>query len=81
MKKAKQHPTWHDVTAAKSVGFNSALTLSLTVLKDKMDFDNDRICEFMGHFESLGQSIKDGYVNVADLNKVLRDEYQIDFRE
>ena len=39
------------------------------------------ICDYLAHFIDLSQSIHDGYVNIADLYKVLREEYQIDFRE
>ena len=39
--KQKKSPTWRDVSEAKDKGVNIALAITLTVLKDKMGFDND----------------------------------------
>ena len=69
------------IAAAKDRAVKTTLAISLTVLKDKMGFDNDMICDYMQYFMDLSQGIQEGYVNLADLNKVLREEYQIDFRE
>jgi len=81
MKQRKKRSPGHDITAAKDRAVKGTLAVSLTVLKDKMGFDNDMICDYLAHFIDLSQSIHDGYVNIADLYKVLREEYQIDFRE
>ena len=77
----KRPATQADVVKAKKQATDEAISLAmtifLTVLKDKNGFSNEELQDTWKNVENLSDSIKDGYVNVYDLRIVLRDEYEI----
>lgn len=77
----KRPATQADVEKAKKQATDEAVSLAmtifLTVLKDKNGFSNEELLDTWKNVESLSESIKDGYVNVYDLRIVLREEYEI----
>lgn len=77
----KRPATQADVEKAKKQATDEAVSLAmtifLTVLKDKNGFSNEELLDTWKNVESLSDSIKDGYVNVYDLRIVLREEYEI----
>ena len=54
-----------------------AMTIFLTVLKDKNGFSNEELQDTWDNVENLSASIRDGYVSIYDLRTVLREEYEI----
>lgn len=77
----KRPATQADVAKAKKQATDDAISLAmtifLTVLKDKNGFSNEELQDTWKNVENLSESIKDGYVNVYDLRIVLREEYEI----
>lgn len=77
----KRPATQADVDKAKKQATNEAVSLAmtifLTVLKDKNGFSNEELLDTWKNVESLSESITDGYVNIYDLRTVLREEYEI----
>ena len=77
----KRPATQADVAKAKKQATDEAISLAmtifLTVLKDKNGFSNEELQDTWKNVENLSESIKDGYVNVYDLRTVLREEYEI----
>lgn len=77
----KRPATQADVAKAKKQATDDAISLAmtifLTVLKDKNGFSNEELQNTWKNVENLSESIKDGYVNVYDLRTVLREEYEI----
>ena len=77
----KRPATQADVAKAKKQATDEAVSLAmtifLTVLKDKNGFSNEELQDTWKNVENLSDSIKDGYVNVYDLRIVLREEYEI----
>ena len=77
----KRPATQADVAKAKKQATDDAISLAmtifLTVLKDKDGFSNEELQDTWKNVENLSDSIKDGYVNVYDLRIVLREEYEI----
>lgn len=66
------------INEARSEGVNLAVAMCMTVLYDKMGFDNDKIADFWEHLEKLSGEVKEGRVNVHDLIRVLREEYSVE---
>ena len=77
----KRPATQADVEKAKkqatTEAVSLAMTIFLTVLKDKNGFSNEELLDTWKNVESLSESITDGYVNIYDLRTVLREEYEI----
>ena len=77
----KRPATQADVEKAKKQATDEAVSLAmtifLTVLKDKNGFSNEELQDTWDNVENLSESIKDGYVSVYDLRTVLREEYEI----
>ena len=77
----KRPATQADVEKAKKQATNEAVSLAmtifLTVLKDKNGFSNEELLDTWKNVESLSDSITDGYVTIYDLRTVLREEYEI----
>lgn len=77
----KRPATQADVEKAKKQATDEAVSLAmtifLTVLKDKNGFSNEELSDTWANVENLSASIRDGYVSVYDLRTVLRDEYEI----
>ena len=77
----KRPATQADVVKAKKQATDEAVSLAmtifLTVLKDKNGFSNEELQDTWENVESLSASIRDGYVSVYDLRTVLREEYEI----
>lgn len=77
----KRPATQADVEKAKKQATNEAVSLAmtifLTVLKDKNGFSNEELVDTWKNVERLSESITDGYVNIYDLRTVLREEYEI----
>ena len=73
--------TQADVEKAKKQSTDEAVSLAmtifLTVLKDKNGFSNEELQDTWENVENLSASIRDGYVSVYDLRTVLREEYEI----
>lgn len=76
----KNNPTWFDVNEAKRKGVDMGLTFCVTVLTDKMGFDQDKVVEFMQCIANLSEGVSQGRVNLKDLKKVQLEEYLMDFR-
>lgn len=76
----KNGPTWFDVNEAKRKGVDMGLTFCVTVLTDKMGFDQDKVVEFMQGVANLSESVTQGRVNLKDLKSVQLEEYLMDFR-
>lgn len=76
----KNSPTWFDVNEAKRKGVDMGLTFCVTVLTDKMGFDQDKVVEFMHGIADLSTSVSQGRVNLKDLKNVQLEEYLMDFR-
>ena len=74
----KASPTWADVSEAKETGVNIAEAIFLQTLLDKWGFDGDMISDFYRDVSKLSLEIKEGRVNLTDLRRTLREEYQID---
>ena len=70
-----------DVVKAKKQATDEAVSLAmtifLTVLKDKNGFSNEELQDTWANVENLSASIRDGYVSIYDLRTVLREEYEI----
>ena len=73
----KKPLTYAQKAEAYTRGVNLALVLAMTVLYDKMGFDNDAIAEFWVHCEKLSEEIHEGRVNLKDLTTVLHSEYGV----
>lgn len=77
----KRPATQADVEKAKKQATDDAvrlaMTIFLTVLKDKNGFSNEELSDTWANVESLSESIRDGYVSIYDLRAVLREEYEI----
>ena len=77
----KRPATQADVEKAKKQATDDAVSLAmtifLTVLKDKNGFSNEELQDTWANIESLSASIRDGYVSIYDLRTVLREEYEI----
>jgi hypothetical protein len=76
----KENPTWFDVNEAKRKGVDMGLTFCVTVLTDKMGFDQDKVVEFMNHVADLCVGVNEGRVNLKDLKQIQLEEYKMDFR-
>lgn len=76
----KNPPTWYDVNEAKRKGVDMGLTFCVTVLTDKMGFDQDKVVEFMQGIANLSEGVSQGRVNLRDLKNVQLEEYLMDFR-
>ena len=53
------------------------MTIFFTVLLDKEQADKEILQRVWSEINDLSDSIKRGYVSVADLKTVLKDEYDI----
>lgn len=77
----KRPATQADVEKAKKQATDEAVSLAmtifLTVLKDKNGFSNEELQDTWENVENLSASIRDGYVSIYDLRTVLREEYEI----
>lgn len=54
------------------------LAIFFTALLDKEGMDAEQLQRIWREVEALSESVRDGYVSVFDLIRVLRDEYEID---
>ena len=82
MKKKKVNPnrkpaTQADVEKARMQGVSLAMAIFLTVLVDKFN-GAEYIKEVWAAVNSLSDSISKGYVDLFDLKKVLKEEYNIE---
>lgn len=87
-KKHKRNP--HNVQAtladvknavkyAAQKAIQDSLIIFFTVLADKEGFKTEDLKRVYMEVDSLSQGIQDGYVTVADLKQVLKEEYNIRF--
>lgn len=60
-------------------GTRAAMTILLYVLKDKFGSSDEDILQLTEAFRSATESIAGGYVSVADLRRVVKDEYDWGF--
>lgn len=60
-------------------GTRAAMTILLYILKDKFNSSDEDIIELGNAFRSTTESIAKGYVSVADLRRVVKDEYDWSF--
>lgn len=83
---SKQNPrkrpaSMADVRKAKQEALDEAvsatLTIFLTVLLDKEGADIESLKRVWGEVNDLSDSIANGYVKLADLRRVLNEEYDI----
>lgn len=65
------------VAIARDRAVDTTVVIFLTVLCDKEHADAEIIRRVWGEVNVLSDSISEGRVNVADLRRVLRDEYGI----
>ena len=78
--KKRTHPALSARQAAalaRDKAVDTTVAIFLTVLCDKEHADADIIRRVWGEVNELSDSISKGMVNVADLKKVLREEYGI----
>lgn len=62
----------------KDEAVSLAIALFLTVMCDKFGFDAESLQAVWAEVNDLSDSVVKGYVNVADLKQVLREEYGIE---
>ncbi len=88
-KKKKVNPTKQPVTqadlkkaknAAVSEAIETAWAIFFTVLRDKEGHKTEDLQRIWGHINDLSDSIVQGYVNVADLKNVLKQEEGLVFK-
>lgn len=76
--------TQADVERAKRIALdeatNSSMAIFFTVLLDKYGWDVEQMRDMWNHVNDLSDSIVKGYVKIADLIRVLRDEYGIELK-
>ena len=74
--------TQADVKRAKDTATVDACRVTLaiffTALLDKGGMDAEQLQRIWREVEALSESVRDGYVSVPDLTRVLREEYDID---
>ena len=85
----KQNPRRRPATAADvkrarqealGIATDAACAIFLTVLLDKERADGEIIKRVWREINELSDSITKGYVSIADLKRVLKDEYDIELR-
>lgn len=83
MKKKKVNPrrrpaTQADVNRAKKLASNESIRIAwaimFTVLRDKEGYELEDLRRVWNEVEDLSEGIADGYVTVADLKDVLKQE-------
>lgn len=88
-KKKKVNPTKKPVTQAdlkkaKNEAVSEAIEMTwaifFTVLRDKEGYATEDLQRIWGEVNDLSESIVQGYVNVADLKNVLRQEEGLVFK-
>ena len=86
MKNKKTNPrrrpaTWADVERSKRVGQAEAVKLAWSILfyelTDKEGMTVEELQRIWDKVNDVSDSVAKGYVNVADLRNVLREEYGI----
>lgn len=65
------------VAIARDRAVDTTVAIFLTVLCDKEHADAEIIRRVWGEVNALSDSIREGRVNIADLKRVLREEYEI----
>ena len=68
----------HIKTEAARKGSDLALTILLYVLSDKFGWDTEQMVSLKERMHEQADAIGKGYVNSRDIQKVLREEYQIE---
>lgn len=63
---------------ATSAAMKKAILLMLYVLVDKHDASKEDLNQFAGEINYAADSVKSGFVNWNDIEKVLLDEYEIE---
>lgn len=88
-KKKKVNPrkkpvTQADLNKAKNAAISEAIEMAwsimFTVLRDKEGFTTEDLQRTWGEVNNLSDSIVQGYVNVADLKNVLKQEEGLVFK-
>lgn len=88
-KKKKVNPnkkpvTQADLNKAKNAAVSEAIEMTwaifFTVLRDKEGHKTEDLQRIWGHINDLSESIVQGYVNVADLKNVLKQEEGVVFK-
>ena len=78
----KKPATYADIKRAEErgllFGLRMAKGLVFTALLDKMGWDKYMLHELWQHTTDLSTSVKEGYISMTDLYRVLREEYEID---
>lgn len=74
--------TYADIKRAEErgliFGLRMAKGLVFTALLDKMGWGKDELRKLWQHTTDLSTSVKEGYISMTDLYRVLREEYEID---
>ena len=80
----KPGPTWHDVNQARKegqdIGIDMALTILLTVERDKRGMTDEEEMFLMDHVAKLSSEIEEGRITMRDLKMVHLKEYRTDLR-
>lgn len=80
----KKHVTQADLKKAKNEAVSEAIEMTwaifFTVLRDKEGFTTEDLQRIWGEVNDLSESIVQGYVNVADLKNVLKQEEGLVFK-
>lgn len=80
----KPGPTWHDVNCARKEGrdegIDIALTILLTVERDKCDMSDEKEMFLMDEMAKLSSEIDEGRITLRDLKMVHLKEYRTDLR-
>lgn len=56
---------------------NDYITLSLSVLYDKFDFNKEQLLKFKSYMDSLSDCVTQGHLNIKDLNLMMIEELEI----
>lgn len=80
----KPGPTWADVNRArkegKNEGIDMALTILLTVERDKMGMTDEEEMYLMDEMAKLSSEIAENRISIRDLKMVHLKEYRTDLR-
>lgn len=67
----------HLQTVARRKGAGQALTIILYVLMDKYGWDADGLNAMMHHVTRQLDAVHEGRMNLVDVTRTLREEYQV----
>lgn len=64
---------------ARNMGIDTIMVFSLTVLFDKFGFSREDAVRFIRETAALGDGVRKGYVDYADLHRVLVEEQGLEW--